>query len=131
MTAAFAISSCYVNFPATTCEQSTLVENYTNPADFNFSTDSSGNMTGWEFDALLASSSEFMTSQGEDSWFRGSCNPFFECFSFFGPAGTWTAATATPEPPTSILLLIGVGLLLSVAARRKHELGARRFARLS
>jgi PEP-CTERM motif len=79
-----------------------------------FSTDSSGQIIGW--DVAILYSPIIISNPGEDFFGRDSCNPSVtECWASSGPPGQWVM---TPEPAT--LLLLGTGMFgLGMGAIRR------------
>jgi len=109
-------------------------QNVTQPI-FEFSTDSNGNIVGWQVDLT---SFEFIQPNVEDfifnlisSWDQGvgqdstQATRIFnfgsDYFATSGVAGSWTSTetAATPEPPTYLLFLSGIGLILVVSLKRR------------
>lgn len=104
-------------------------------ATFEFSTDANGNIVGWNIrlDSLIFLNPDVPAFLFEliSSWDQGVGQDSAQAtrLSSFGPeyldtsfiAGTWTSTetAATPEPPTYLLFLSGIGLILFVSMKRR------------
>lgn len=104
-------------------------------ASFAFSTDANGNIVGWVIGLdsytffngdipafLFEMTSSFDQGVGQDSALASRRNDFGPDYldeSFI--AGTWTSTetAVTPEPPTNLLFLSGIGLILYVSMSRR------------
>lgn len=121
----FNAASYYVNFPDTTPYQ------YDAPSQpgflgygWQFWTDSSGNITGWDLVVWPGGSEEYVSNTDPtngvtgDSFGSGDCAVWMNnCFQFSNSnPGEWTM---TPEPPTGILFPLGLAVLLIVGTGKR------------
>lgn len=78
--------------------------NAVSPTIFAFSTDSSGNITGWNNFYQIDGSHYIQSSGNGDAVLSPSGG------AFNSTKGSWSLATAVPEPASWALLLIGFGI---------------------